>query len=186
VCLSTLGPGATNLVTGVANANMDHSPVVAITGQGATTRLHKESHQAMDVVALFDPVTKWASSIRDETTIPEVVRKAFKLAQAEKPGATHVEFPEDIAKHEVHEHPIEPPQQVRRPIPDTKSIEAALDLIARAERPVLLVGHGCVRTRVSKQLCRFVEETEVSEKPERGKEREKNHKKKGKKKSREP
>ncbi|HSP37298.1 MAG TPA: acetolactate synthase large subunit [Frankiaceae bacterium] len=161
VCLSTLGPGATNLVTGVANANMDHSPVVAITGQGATTRLHKESHQAMDVVALFDPVTKWASSIRDETTIPEVVRKAFKLAQAEKPGATHVELPEDIAKHEVHESPIQPPEQVRRPVPDAKGIQAALDLIARSERPVLLVGHGCVRTRVSKQLCRFVEQTGI-------------------------
>src|SRR4051812_45926016 len=161
VCLATLGPGATNLVTGVANANMDHSPVVAITGQGATTRLHKESHQAMDVVALFAPVTKWATSIRDERTIPEVTRKAFKLAQAEKPGATHVELPEDIAKHEVHETPIDPSVQVRRPIPDMKSIEAALELIGRSERPVLLVGHGCVRTRVSKQLCRFVEETGI-------------------------
>src|SRR3954467_14405162 len=93
VCLATLGPGATNLVTGVANANMDCSPVVAITGQGATTRLHKESHQAMDVIAMFAPITKWTTSLRDETTIPEVLRKAFKLAVAEKPGATHVELP---------------------------------------------------------------------------------------------
>jgi acetolactate synthase-1/2/3 large subunit len=161
VALGTLGPGATNLVTGVANANMDHSPLVAVTGQGATTRLHKESHQAMDVVALFDPVTKWASSVRDERTIPEVVRKAFKLASAEKPGATHIELPEDIAKHEVHESPITPPEAVRRPVPDQKSIDAALDLIARAERPVLLIGHGCVRTRVSQQLSRFVDSTGI-------------------------
>ena len=80
--MAKLGPGATNLVTGVANANMDNSPVVAVTGQGATTRLHKESHQAMDVVGMFRPITKWAMSIQDERTIPEVVRKAFKLASA--------------------------------------------------------------------------------------------------------
>src|SRR4051794_20462400 len=159
VCLATLGPGATNLVTGVANANMDCSPVVAITGQGATTRLHKESHQAMDVIAMFAPITKWASSIMDERTIPEVVRKGFKLAIAEKPGATHMELPEDIAKHEVHESPIVPPVKVRRPIPDEKSITAALELLATAERPVMLVGNGCVRTRVTKQLLRFVEKT---------------------------
>src|SRR4051794_33988207 len=162
VCLSTLGPGAANLVTGVANANMDNSPVVAITGQGATTRLHKESHQAMNVVNMFTPITKWTTSLRDESTIPEVIRKAFKLAVAEKPGATHVELPEDIAKHEVEgAAPIVPPEKVRRPVPDEKSIEAALDLISRAERPVLLVGQGCVRTRVSRQLQRFVEETGI-------------------------
>jgi acetolactate synthase-1/2/3 large subunit len=161
VCLSTLGPGASNLVTGVANANMDNSPVVAVTGQGATTRLHKESHQAMNVIEMFAPITKWTTSVRDETTIPEVIRKAFKLAGAEKPGATHVELPEDIAKHEVDSAPIVPPEKVRRPIPDEKSIEAALDLISRAERPVLLVGQGCVRTRVSAQLQRFVDATGI-------------------------
>src|SRR4051794_28398426 len=142
VCLSTLGPGASNLVTGVANANMDNSPVVAITGQGATTRLHKESHQAMNVIEMFTPITKWTTSVRDESIIPEVIRKAFKLAVAEKPGATHVELPEDIAKHEIESSPIVPPEKVRRPVPDEKSIAAALELITRAERPVLLVGQG--------------------------------------------
>jgi len=161
VCLATLGPGATNLVTGVASANMDHSPLVAITGQGATTRLHKESHQNMDVVQMFGPITKWASSIRDERVIPEIVRKAFKTAIQEKPGATHIELPEDIAKHEVHQAPITPPLKVRRPIADERSIEQALDLIARAERPVLLVGAGCARTRVTPQLLRLVENTGI-------------------------
>ena len=80
VCLGTLGPGASNLLTGVGQADMDSSPVVAITGQGAVTRLHKESHQAMDVVAMFEPVTKWAQSIYDANNIPEIVRKAFKIA----------------------------------------------------------------------------------------------------------
>ena len=85
VCLSTLGPGATNLVTGIANANMDRSPVVAIVGQAATTRLHKESHQNMDAVAMFRPITKWARSITNAATVPEIVRKAFKVAAMEKP-----------------------------------------------------------------------------------------------------
>lgn len=160
VCLATLGPGATNLLTGVANADMDCSPVVAITGQGATTRLHKESHQAMDVVAMFEPVTKWGSMILQPENIPEVVRKAFKIAAAEKPGATLVELPEDIAKEEIDDKPIQP-ARVRRPVPDEKSIDTALDLIARARRPVLLVGNGCARTRVTKQLNRFVDETGI-------------------------
>ena len=161
VCLGTLGPGATNLMTGVGQADMDHSPLVAITGQGAVTRLHKESHQAMDVVAMFDPITKWAESVYDARTIPEIVRKAFKLAQAEKPGATHIELPEDVAKEEVDDVPIVPGLKVRRPIADDKSIDAALAMIAAAERPVLLIGNGCARTRVTKQLNRFVDETGI-------------------------
>jgi acetolactate synthase-1/2/3 large subunit len=159
VCLGTLGPGATNLLTGVANADMDRSPVVVITGQGATTRLHKESHQAMDVVEMFDPVTKWGETVYDARNISEIVRKAFKLATTEKPGATHIELPEDVAKADVEDSPILPGLKVRRPIPDEKSIAAALELIAAAERPVILVGNGCVRTRVTKQLVRFVDET---------------------------
>ncbi len=161
VCLGTLGPGATNLMTGVGQADMDHSPLVAITGQGAVTRLHKESHQAMDVVAMFEPVTKWSETVYNARTIPEIVRKAFKLAQAEKPGATHVELPEDVAKQDVAEPPIVPGTKVRRPVADEKSIDAALDMIARAEAPVLLVGNGCARTRVTKQLNRFVEATGI-------------------------
>lgn len=161
VCLGTLGPGATNLMTGVGQADMDHSPLVAITGQGAVTRLHKESHQAMDVVAMFEPVTKWSETVYNARTIPEIVRKAFKLAQAEKPGATHVELPEDVAKQDVDEPPIVPGTKVRRPVADEKSIDAALAMIAAAEAPVLLVGNGCARTRVTKQLNRFVEATGI-------------------------
>ena len=94
-CLSTLGPGATNLLTGVADANMDHSPVLVITGQGSSDRLHKESHQIMDVCNMFKSVTKWTTSIRSPNTIPEIVRKAVRLATLEKPGAVHIELPED-------------------------------------------------------------------------------------------
>ncbi|HYH49827.1 MAG TPA: acetolactate synthase large subunit [Acidimicrobiia bacterium] len=161
VCLGTLGPGATNLLTGVANANMDHSPVVAITGQGSTTRLHKESHQAMDVVAMFTPVTKWATTVARPENIPEIVRKAFKIAAAEKPGATLIELPEDVAGAEIDDEPIVPGVKIRRPVPDEKTIAAALELLAAAKKPVVLVGNGCARTRVTKQLNRFVDETGI-------------------------
>ena len=88
VALSTLGPGATNLLTGVADANLDHAPLVAITGQAGLDRMHKESHQHVDLVAIFHPVTKWNSLVHLPHVVPELVRKAFKLAEGEKPGAT--------------------------------------------------------------------------------------------------
>ena len=98
VCLSTLGPGATNLVTGVADANMDRAPIVAIAGQAGTNRLHKESHQVLDLVNLFEPITKYSTQILTPEIIPEVVRKAFKVAEAEKPGCSFIDFPENIAE----------------------------------------------------------------------------------------
>jgi acetolactate synthase-1/2/3 large subunit len=162
VCLGTLGPGATNLVTGVANAHFDRSPVLAITGQGATTRLHKESHQAMDVVGMFKPITKWATSIQRAANIPEVVRKASRLTQLEKPGATHVELPEDVAKEETDELPIPAKgKRFRRAAPDHKEIAKAIQLLRNAKRPIVLAGNGCVRKRASKQLQRLVDETGV-------------------------
>ena len=98
VCFSTLGPGATNLLTGVADAYLDHAPLVTITGQASLNRRHKESHQYIDAIAMFKPVTKWNASIPQADVIPEAVRKAFKIAQTEKPGATHLELPEDVAE----------------------------------------------------------------------------------------
>ncbi len=157
VCLGTLGPGATNLVTGVANANFDRSPVVAITGQASTTRLHKESHQNMDAVSMFKPITKWTTTIRHGINIPEVVHKAFKLAASEKPGACHIELPEDIAKQDVDALPMGAKgYKLRRPAPDHKAISKALELIRSAKTPIILAGNGCVRKRASTQLKRFV------------------------------
>ena len=101
VCMSTLGPGATNLVTGVADANMDRAPIVAIAGQGATTRLHKESHQILDLVNMFRPITKYSVQVLEPEIVPEVVRKAFKVAQTEKPGGAFIDFPENIAEMKV-------------------------------------------------------------------------------------
>src|SRR2546426_3038566 len=98
VCLATLGPGATNLVTGVADANLDRAPVVAITGQLPRDLLHKESHQFVDIVDVFRPITKWNARIETRAVVAEAVRKAFKRAQEEKPGACHLELPEDVAR----------------------------------------------------------------------------------------
>ena len=160
VCLATLGPGATNLVTGVGNGNMDRSPMVVLTGQGSTQRLHKESHQAMNVVAMYQPLTKWAESVQHPDNIPEMVRKAFKLAEFEKPGACLVELPEDIAGESTDKTPIAP-TATRRPGPDPKALVDAVQLIKAAKKPIILAGNGCVRKRSSEQLCRFVTRTGI-------------------------
>jgi acetolactate synthase-1/2/3 large subunit len=154
VCLATLGPGATNLVTGVADANMDRAPVVAIIGQAGTERLHKESHQNMDAIAMFEPITKWAQSIHRADTIPEVVRKAFKLAETEKPGACVIELPEDVAEAETAAAPLEV-IRTRRPGADHKAVAAAVEIIAGAKRPIIIAGNGAVRKRAAKQLRRL-------------------------------
>ncbi len=161
VCLSTLGPGATNLLTGVADAHLDKSPTVAITGQGSRERLHKESHQALDIVKMFEPVTKWNTQLTDSETIPEAVRKAFKVAEFEKPGATHLEFPEDVAAAEIEATPLSPRPRVRRPDPDQASVEYAVDLIESASAPVVLAGNGAVRTRAAERLRALIDRTKM-------------------------
>ena len=110
VCLGTLGPGATNLVTGVADAFLDRAPLVALTGQADLERMHKESHQHIDVVSLMKPVTKWNARLNNPRIIPEVVRKAFKVAQAQKPGSTHIELPEDVMAAPVDAEPLPAPR----------------------------------------------------------------------------
>ena len=160
VCLGTLGPGASNLLTGVADANMDRAPCIVLTGQADTKRLHKESHQAMDVVAMFRPVTKWAFSVLQPDNIPEVIRKAFKLAVTEKPGACHIELPEDVAEMQGEAKPLQP-DRTRRPVPDDKIISKAMTALRAAKRPIILAGNGTVRRRASDQLRKFAEKTGI-------------------------
>lgn len=160
VCLATLGPGATNLVTGVANANMDRSRLLAITGQTDSHLLHKESHQNMDAVTLFKPITKWNWSIRNPQNIPEIVRRAFKISLEEKPGATHIELPQDVAKKEADIPPIEP-QPVLRSEPNEQLIKQAVKLILEAKNPVIFLGNGCVRENASPHIRKFVEKTGI-------------------------
>jgi len=144
VCLATLGPGATNLLTGVADAHLDRAPLVAITGQAGLERSHKESHQYLDIVRMFGPVTKWSTRITVAEATPEVVRKAFRLARLEKPGATHIEIPEDVAAEDIDMQPLE----VRRtsyPRAQDEAITRALELIKQSKAPVILAGNGVAR-----------------------------------------
>jgi acetolactate synthase I/II/III large subunit len=156
VCLATLGPGATNLVTGIADANLDHAPVVAITGQAGRERIHKESHQYIDIVENFRSITKWNVRVEVGAVVPEVVRKAFKIAQAEKPGACHLELPEDVAGEQVTGIPLLAARP-RRPSPDRPSLHAAARLIDGASFPLILAGNGVIRGMAAQALQRLSE-----------------------------
>ena len=162
VCLATLGPGATNLITGMADANLDKAPLVALTGQGGTDRLHHESHQYLDVVNMMRPVTKWNAAISSAGTVAEVVRKAFKLAEFEKPGATHIELSEDMATQDVGDEvvPLDP-RPVRRPGPDPAALDRTVEILLEARRPLILAGNGGVRTLASKYLSALVQRHDI-------------------------
>lgn len=161
VCLATIGPGATNLITAIADANLDRSPVVAITGQADTLRMHKESHQYIDIVSMFKPITKWNTRIGRPDIVAEAVRKAFKTAEAEKPGATHLEFPEDVATEECKKPEYFQIRKVRRPAPDYKALNMALELIKKSKKPLILAGNGTIRKRATKQLRIFLEKSGI-------------------------
>ena len=160
VCLATLGPGATNLVTGVADANMDRAPLVAIAGQASTTRMHKESHQYYDLVKLFEPISKYSTSILAPEIIPEVVRKAFKRAEAEKPGVSFIQFPENVATMEVEKTPLKV-QQAPAPSPPQSKIDKAAEIISSARYPMVMAGNGVIRQNACAELAAFAEKLNV-------------------------
>lgn len=160
VCLATLGPGATNLITGVASANSDHAPMVVITGQADIQRQHKESHQLIDIVSMFRPITKFTTPIIHPDNVPEVVRRAFKTAMREKMGACHIEIADDIASQVVNVTPIKP-NYLRRSVADDKIVDIAMSVIREGKRPIILAGNGAIRTRASKQLRIFAEQTGI-------------------------
>jgi acetolactate synthase-1/2/3 large subunit len=162
VCLATLGPGATNLVTGVADANMDNAPLVAIAGQAGTDRLHKESHQVLDLVNMFRPITKYSTQILTPETIPEIIRKAFKLALSEKPGASFIDFPENIAQMPVGD--AHGPLQVQMPTLGNATaykLEQAANLINHAKNPLVLAGNGVIRNHAVEALIAFADQTYI-------------------------
>jgi len=154
VCLSTLGPGATNLMTGVADANLDGAPLVAITGQVGTDRMHIESHQYLDLVAMFAPVTKWNAQIVRPSNTAEIVRKAFKIAQSEKPGAVHIDLPENIAAMPVTGQPLGKDER-EKTYASFRSIGKAAVAISKAKNPLILVGNGAIRAGASEALTEF-------------------------------
>jgi acetolactate synthase-1/2/3 large subunit len=160
VCLGTIGPGATNLVTGIADAFLDRAPLVALTGQGDLERMHKESHQYLDVVRLMQPITKWNARVSDPNIIPEVIRKAFKVAEEEKPGSTHVELPEDVMGADVAGAPL-PRREAVRPEPSDAVLARASAMLLSARQPVVLAGNGVVRGKAWAALRAFAVTTGV-------------------------
>jgi acetolactate synthase-1/2/3 large subunit len=161
VCLATLGPGATNLITGVADANMDLAPIVAIAGQGSTRRLHKESHQILDLCNLFAPISKYCAQIREREIIPEIVRKAFKVAETEKPGCSFIDFPENIAGSEISEKLPLRVQSPTLPEPSPAKIEQAAKLVSGAKYPLIMAGNGVIRARAADNLVKFAEKLNI-------------------------
>ncbi len=160
VCLSTLGPGATNLMTGVADANLDRAPLIAITGQVGTDRMHIESHQYLDLVAMFDPVTRWTKQIVRPSTTPEIVRKAFKVAQTEPPGAVHIDLPENIADMPAEGSPLRADSPAV-PVASVESLQRAAIAISQASQPMILAGNGAIRNRASEAITRFARQQNI-------------------------
>jgi len=161
VCLATLGPGATNLVTGFADANMDRAPIVGIAGQGATTRMHKESHQILDLVNLFAPISKYSVQIREPEIVGEIVRKAFKAAEAEKPGGSFIDFPENVAAMPVEGKEPLKVQSAKPPVPPQEKIAQAAEIISNARYPLVMAGNGVVRARADDELVAFAEKLNI-------------------------
>jgi acetolactate synthase-1/2/3 large subunit len=161
VCLGTLGPGATNLVTAVADSFLDRSPLVALTGQSDLERMHKESHQYIDLIGILRPVVKWNARVSSPEIVPEVVRKAFKVAESEKPGATHLELPEDVMARPLDAAPL-PRHDPVQPEPGMRELQRAAEIIASAKNPVALVGNGAIRAHAARALRYFVSATGIS------------------------
>ncbi|WP_342433233.1 acetolactate synthase large subunit [Neobacillus sp. FSL H8-0543] len=156
VCLSTLGPGATNLLTAVASAQLDHSPVVALIGQAGVERQHPESHQYIDIVKTFEPATKWSTQIMEAQTLPATIRKAFRTAKMEKPGAVALTLPENLAAQMI-------PDTVMQvtPIPETvpamETLQAAAALFQKYLKPFIIIGNGVIRKDAVNELQTFIE-----------------------------
>ncbi len=160
VCLSTLGPGATNLVTPAAHAQLGAMPMVMITGQKPIKTSKQGQFQIVEVVDMMRPLTKYTRQIKNGNSIPAAVREAFRLAQEERPGAAHLELPEDIAREKT-DAPVIEKSTVRRPVAEEKSIQMAVQLITDAEHPILLIGAGANRTVTFRTLKGFLEKTNI-------------------------
>ena len=157
-CLSTLGPGATNLLTGVADATLDYAPLIAITAQAGRLRMSlSESHQVIDLEALFRPVTKSSHMLMSADAVPGIVAEAVRLACAPRPGAVHLSLPEDLARADVSGTPVSRPDLVA-PLPAPSAVLEAIRVLREAERPVLVVGNGVIRSKTD-QTVRTLAET---------------------------
>lgn len=160
VCLATLGPGATNFVTAAAYAQLGAMPMLMITGQKPIKKSKQGRFQILDVVDMMRPITKFTRQVVSGNNIPSIVREAFRISQLERPGAVHIELPEDVAAEETDEPVFETPA-IRRPAPDHKAIDAAVEMIQKAKMPLLLIGAGANRKRTGNALMAFIEKTKI-------------------------
>lgn len=161
VCLATLGPGATNLMTGVAQANLDGAPLIALIGQASTKNLHKISHQNINSIETFKPITKWATTILSADVIPEVIAKAFKIAMSGRPGSVVIELPEDIASSATDAMPIGKIVCHDQEETSENQIHQFLKLLSHSTHPLLLLGDGATRTESDNVIRKFLKETEL-------------------------
>ncbi len=158
VCSATLGPGAINLLLGAADATTNSTPLVAISAQVGLNRIYKESHQSVDLVSMFSPVTKWSALVPAAAAVPEMVRKAFKLAQTERPGAVYLAIPEDVEGQPAgaDDRPL-PVNVPRADEPSPSQVQRAVDVLDAAKRPIVLAGHGAARAGAQQAVLRFSE-----------------------------
>ncbi len=160
VCMATLGPGATNFVTAAAYAQLGGMPILMVTGQKPIKKSKQGRFQILDVVSMMGPITKYTHQLASADNIPSRVREAYRLAEEEKPGATHLEFPEDIADEDTDSRPLKP-SIARRPSAEEKAVRAAVKKIEAAKAPILVIGAGGNRKLTGRMLLQFVEKTGI-------------------------
>ncbi|NRD79688.1 acetolactate synthase large subunit [Bacillus sp. BRMEA1] len=160
VCLSTLGPGATNLLTGIASAHLDHSPVVALIGQAGVERQHPESHQFVDMVRVLEPITKWSTQIKTAQSVPTTIRKAFRIAQLEKPGSVAIILPENFSTQMIPNTPL-PVTPLPNMIPSDEAIQTAKMLIEQHKKPFIVMGNGICRHDASREIQTIIDALKV-------------------------
>ncbi len=162
VCSATLGPGAINLLLGVADATTNSTPLVALSAQVGMGRSYKESHQGIDLVSMFGPATKWSALVATPGSVPEMFRKAFKLAQTERPGAVYLAVPEDVEEAAAPADLSPLPVNVPRPEdPSAAQLERAAEILNSARNPILLAGHGAARGGAAEAVRRFAEALDI-------------------------
>ncbi len=160
VCIATLGPGATNFVTAAAYATLGGMPMLMITGQKPIKKSKQGRFQILDVVSMMGPITKYTHQMAASDNIPSRVRECYRLAEEEKPGATHIELPEDIADEHTDARPLKR-SIVRRPSADPKSVRQAVQALENAKAPILVIGAGANRTMTGRMLLQFIEKTGI-------------------------
>ncbi|HMK59899.1 MAG TPA: acetolactate synthase large subunit [Dissulfurispiraceae bacterium] len=160
VCFSTLGPGATNLVTGIAHAQLIGAPLISISGQKALRENWQARFQLLNVVEVMEPITKKSVSIVDPATVPTILRNGFRLAETERPGAVHIELPEDVAESQTDAY-IQKRGDLQRPAPHPESVRLAADLINKAQHPLIIISAGANRNRINEHLTQFIENTSI-------------------------